>query len=164
MKGIMTLCSLLIMMVPLSGQQDLWLISPYGSEYAGEDCMVSASMGEVVIETFRTNNALMTQGFHQSFDVGTHSHSIDLDLSSRIYPNPFADILQIDIEDQSGSIASGYEVVITDMLGRVQYRHAASISETISLTVDTHRWIPGMYFIRIENEANAFQIFKTIKQ
>jgi len=67
----------------------------------------------------------------------------------KVYPNPVKDVLNLDL--------FGYEdadLIITEMSGRVIYEESL-IANT--LTINTDRWLPGVYIIQIMNDEEVVE-------
>jgi len=150
----------------LNSQNDLWLISPYGTDFRDNNFMVSASAGEPLIETFRTNEFIFTQGFHQSFDGdGTYTTEINSDLVLSIYPNPFMDIIVLQSDLENTIQGELFDLKIYDILGRTHYVDILNPGFEPRKTINTSEWISGIYFLQISerSKAAATKTFKLIK-
>ena len=150
----------------LTAQNDLWLISFYGTEYSDNNIRVSASAGEPMIETFRTDELILTQGFHQSLSYGgTYTTEINADLSLTIYPNPFADALVLEFVRDGMEYSAQYELQILDILGRSHYEDRIQPNMESKRIINTTGLSPGIYLlqIRVADQSSNAQTFKLIK-
>lgn len=150
----------------LNSQNDLWLISPYGTDFRDNTFMISASAGEPIIETFRTNEFIFTQGFHQSFDGdGTYTTEINSDLVLSIYPNPFMDVIVLQSDWENSIQEELIDLKIFDILGRTQYVNILNPSIEPRKTIKTSEWVAGIYFLQISERSKAAstKTFKLIK-
>lgn len=73
---------------------------------------------------------------------------------SRIYPNPFQDFIEIELENEMQSI-----VTISDVLGKEIY---SNNHNSKNIHVDLHNLVKGQYFLTISNK-NGISIHKIIK-
>ncbi|MEL6943677.1 MAG: T9SS type A sorting domain-containing protein, partial [Bacteroidota bacterium] len=81
----------------------------------------------------------------------------------QIYPNPFNDLLHIDIATQQ---SQELEVVIVDLMGRVIYRQLVDTQEGLNkLTIDmaTTNATDGLYQVLIRGKDTAPQNFKVVR-
>jgi len=81
----------------------------------------------------------------------------------QIYPNPFNDLLHIDIETQQ---SQELEVVIVDLMGRVIYRQLVDTQVGMNqLTIDmaTTKAANGLYQVLIKGKDTAPQNFKVVR-
>ena len=150
----------------LSAQNDLWLISFYGTEYSDNNIRVSASAGEPMIETFRTDEFILTQGFHQSIsDGGTYTTEINADLTLTLYPNPFTDALILEFDRDGVDATNRYELKILDILGRSYYEDRIQPNMEFKRIINTSGLNPGIYLlqIRVADQSSIAQTFKLIK-
>lgn len=150
----------------LSSQNDLWLISFYGTEFRDNNMMVSASAGEPMIETFRSNELILTQGFHQPLmDEGTFTTEISSNLSLTIYPNPFTDALILEFDSEGIVVTEQYRLKIFDILGRTHYENNIMPTNESRRTINSSSWIPGIYFLQITiaEQSSTQQTIKLIK-
>lgn len=150
----------------LTAQNDLWLISFYGTEYSDNNIRVSASAGEPMIETFRTDELILTQGFHQSLSYGgTYTTEISADLTLTIYPNPFADALVLEFVRDGMEYSAQYELQILDILGRSYYEDRIQPNMESKRIINTSGLNPGIYLlqIRVADQSSIAQTFKLIK-
>lgn len=150
----------------LTAQNDLWLISFYGTEYSDNNIIVSASAGEPMIETFRTDELILTQGFHQSLsEGGTYITEINADLSLTIYPNPFADVLVLEFNKDGIVNTAQFELRILDILGRVHYKNTIQSNFETKRIINTTLLSPGIYLLQISStdQLAITHTFKLIK-
>ncbi|MBI5324565.1 MAG: T9SS type A sorting domain-containing protein [Ignavibacteriae bacterium] len=71
--------------------------------------------------------------------------------SLNIYPNPGTDYIII----ESGNSTSDYEILISDIIGNTLLKHT-NISSPI-MYIDTHTFEKGIYFIKVQCNANTSQ-------
>ena len=150
----------------LTAQNDLWLISFYGTEYSNNNIIVSASAGEPMIETFRTDEVILTQGFHQSLpDEGTFTTEITSDLSLTIFPNPFTDAIILEFDRNGTDATNQYKIKILDILGRSYYESNIQPNIESRKVIHSSGWTPGTYLLQIiaVDQLSIAHTFKLIK-
>ncbi|TVQ49486.1 MAG: T9SS C-terminal target domain-containing protein [Saprospirales bacterium] len=143
---------------------DLWLISSFGLDFKNDHYQISSSAGEFVIETFQSGDYILTQGFHQTFDMGTVVAEILPDLELMVYPNPFTDILLLKITDKISPSTTNLEIVVSDLLGRLIHYEKPNLNTVFQHQINTHYWNAGFYLLSIRfPDLNTEKTFKLIK-
>lgn len=167
MKPTVLFCFCLLLLGSISpAQNDLFLISSAGMEFGNGDIQINFSLGEPIIETFRSDGQIYTQGFHQTFDLRTQVLDFgNSTLEVAFYPNPCDDILYVEFLKGVQTPAQPPLIEVYDLWGRLQ--------ETISFHADingpiriiTTLWPAGVYFIHAHLEDGLqTQTAKIIKQ
>lgn len=84
-----------------SQTNDLKLISSSGTELKSNSVSMSFSIGEIVVDTAKQSNVLLTQGFHQPTNqIANNIDEPKVSLPSlKIYPNPVVDFVNVDFKD-----------------------------------------------------------------
>ena len=117
---------------------------------------LSWSVGEVVTQTYSSDNNKLTQGFHQGrLTFVNIDEKSELDFTVNIYPNPTTNILTIDISKLPDN--ETIEVKILDINGKLINERQLNLSNTI----DFRNYTKGTYLISIYNSKN--EIIKTGK-
>lgn len=75
------------------------------------------------------------------------------------YPNPFSNILHIDLSKFTG--VSGFNVVIYDITGREIFN--GSNANAGLFPVNTEKWSKGIFTVRINSEKGALPVFRVVK-
>ncbi len=144
---------------------DLWLVSFYGHEFKNDKYQISSSAGELVIETLESNNFILTQGFHQTFDIGTIVEEIKTDLELKVHPNPFTDIFILKFSSEIPEAIGSTEIVITDLSGRLIHHENPELQPFAQHVINTEKWITGFYFLTIRfQKLNSERTFKLVKK
>lgn len=117
-----------------------------GDEFTADDITISWSIGEGIIETFSNNEIVLTQGFHQpTLKITQIEEAEETDFQINIYPNPSADIVNINlISDKEISCIAQ----LFDMSGKLLYSknlNGREMTETIDLT----NYSSNLYLLRI---------------
>lgn len=145
------------------------VISSSGTVSQGEHIQLEWTLGEPAIQSIRTSNGLITEGFHQPMlrvealdepvnppDMAFNPTTIE-GLQITIAPNPVQSLLSIQIEsdvDQQGVI------YLSDLAGqRLQQLEASFFDE--SLEWDFSRFPSGMYLLSFYT--NAGELLRTFK-
>lgn len=165
MKTICIVISLFLSASLHAQSGDLWLISSFGLEFKDDNYLISSSAGEFVIETFQSEQFIVTQGFHQTFDLGTYIAEITPEIDLLIYPNPFSDAVLINIKHEFNGKIGQMEIRVTDLLGRLTYFDKAETYASFQHQINTQNWIAGLYFLNIRfNHLHTEKTFKLIKK
>ncbi len=164
MKSIFIIVLLLFSKSVVAQINDLWLVSSFGLEFQNDQYQISASAGEFAIETFQSGDYILTQGFHQTFDMGTVVAEIIPDFELTVYPNPFMDILLLKISNETTQSSGDTEIVVSDLLGRLIHYEKPELNATFQHQINTHQWKPGFYLLSIRfPDLNTEKTFKLIK-
>jgi hypothetical protein len=79
---------------------------------------LSCTVGEPVVATLTNVKLILTQGFQQPLEndvLGTGINYTTADWNIKAYPNPFTDVVNIEI---SSDVASEFGISITNLLGQ----------------------------------------------
>ena len=133
-----------------------FVVSASGGFYSSAAGMLSFTTGEMTaVETYTSPVAILTQGFQQTFDIGTYiTEHPNPNFAFGVYPNPTSGNFNLITETP---IDEHISVRISDMLGRVilskEFDQHASINiEAFDLSLAA----PGMYLIVLTvQESNA---------
>ena len=94
---------LILLCLPLVGFGQVTspsVVSSSGDSYSNGNIIMDYTLGEIVIETFSNNANILTQGFHQGV-LNVTTAVINLDIKTKIYPNPTSNLLIIELEKMS---------------------------------------------------------------
>ena len=73
-----------------------------------------------------------------------------------VYPNPVNDLYFIEVNSTE---SSSYNLMVTDIAGRIIGSKNISVNEGLNkLTEDLSKAKPGVYFIRLKNDKNDYQL------
>ena len=96
-----------------------------GASFSNSTASTDLTVGEVMVETF-SNNTILTQGFHQASSIEITSGVVNLDIKTKVYPNPTTDFLIIEIEKTVNADILVYDIngklVIKDKLNNEQQK------------------------------------------
>lgn len=92
------------------------VIASYGKWSNNGGYTLSATSGEMMIETFTGGTNILTQGFQQPDEKTIGIQELNEDgLTIKIFPNPTSDLVMIDLQSAN---AESYGVIMYDLLGR----------------------------------------------
>ena len=133
------------------------VISSSGSSFENSDARLSWTLGEPVIETFTSDQSVLTQGFQQSKLTVTAINQIsDNSIRIKVYPNPVTSQLTIETGKNEK-----FNFSLIDLNGKVLIKK--EVKEFVE-TVDMQAFIPGSYFLTVfSNNGKQLQTFKVIK-
>ncbi|MEI7801489.1 MAG: T9SS type A sorting domain-containing protein [Bacteroidota bacterium] len=93
------------------------VIASYGKWSDNGGFTLSATSGEMMVQTFTSAANFLTQGFQQPEKLVDGIQQLNEDgLNISIFPNPTADLLTVNLEAEN---AEGYAAVMYDVLGRM---------------------------------------------
>ena len=100
------------------------VIGSAGASFSNSTFSTDLTVGEVMIETF-SNITIISQGFHQGIE-DINSDVINLDINTKVYPNPTTNFLIIDLEQNVNAELLVYDIngkiVIKDKLNNEQQK------------------------------------------
>tara|TARA_B100000767_G_scaffold150904_1_gene142061 strand:+ start:828 stop:1292 length:465 start_codon:yes stop_codon:yes gene_type:complete len=88
------------------------VIGSAGASFSNSTSSTDLTVGEVMIETF-SNITIISQGFHQGIE-DINSDVINLDINTKVYPNPTTNFLIIDLEQNVNA-----ELLVYDINGKI---------------------------------------------
>ena len=159
MKKLLLVFLLLAMIKGQSQEISPNLLTSSGDFFTQGNYSLSWSLGEIAIETFITNNAILTQGFQQT-NLSTSSIRIaDVeDESMQIYPNPASDQLFISIQSE---LHEDLSLEIIDLLGVKKVTQF--IDKKISITeINTSNLETGTYIVIVWSEENKVKFTRLL--
>ena len=156
----------LLLLTPLGafGQSlDNWVIGSGGEVSPGTKIQLSWTLGELNTSSVKTRNGMITEGFQQSYlvipDLKNKSNSELLDVF--VFPNPTADLVQVNFAD---SKARDFDIFVHDINGKLlQFQQFKS---TIQTELSLEALPAAIYMISIQINDNhntlpySFQIIK----
>jgi hypothetical protein len=136
------------------------VISSTGDFFSNANGSVSWTLGEPMGETYSQTNNIVTQGFQQPWDFGTHVVIGD-PVNAEVYPNPTADVVNL----QFGDNTSGqYIIEVYNTLGQRLKASTFNATPSAKATVSLFDYSDGIYFITVRKadgtENSTFRITK----
>ncbi|MEL6863718.1 MAG: T9SS type A sorting domain-containing protein [Bacteroidota bacterium] len=132
------------------------VVGTAGDHYVTDEVQMSFTIGEIITETTESDDAILTQGFHQPTLMITAVDDLDEQIAARAFPNPTADIVNIELDDPS---AISYLEILSST-GQVLLSQRVSPSSNIH-SFDLSDWVGGTYLLQLVDEDQ--QILKTFK-
>ena len=140
-KGVFALLTLLFSISALSAQQ---VISTSGNHHEAGDRSISWTLGETVIETFKADENILTQGFHQSKLTVVSVEEIDMTrYNITAFPNPTKSYVTLNVETDKYENMS---FMLYDLNGNLIKQGFIHDKKT---EISFEGLKPAVYFIRI---------------
>ncbi len=150
-----TLLTFLFSQSTLQAQE---VIATGGNHHKAGDISVSWTLGETVIETFKADENILTQGFHQSKLTVVSIDEIDMPgYNITVFPNPAKGCLTLSVE------ADKYEnmnFMLYDFNGNLIKQGFIHEKNT---RISFEGLKPAVYFIRITEQNKHLTTIKVIK-
>ncbi len=136
------------------------IVAPAGNYFEATGSDLSWTLGGNFILTLKTEEAILTQGFHQPIYLITSiEESLAVDYNLKVYPNPVIDEITI-----SGILKSQEKVFIqlVDVEGKIVRNWT---DKTLPFNVSGDEFPSGTYFISVllEKDRSVFKTFKLVK-
>ncbi len=144
----------------LSGQTTApTVISSAGDSFKSANAELSWTLGESIIETLTANNAVLTQGFHQTNLMITSVGELEQKTLVKVFPNPVGNIVNIEVKE--GTELTHLQLV--DLQGRSLI--SRSLPQTAGVEqLDLSLLPAGSYYLRLLNAtAKTIQTLKIVK-
>ena len=158
MKHLTTLLLTFLFYMPtLSAQQ---VISSGGTHATGTNFTLSWTIGEPVTETIKNGSSILTQGFHQSRLSASAIDDIPMpDLSLKVFPNPFNDILNLNVTKGDFSML---QYSLFTMEGKMLLNNKIIKDLT---QIDMQTYAQGNYLLKVSRKTGELlKTFKVVKQ
>jgi len=158
------LCQMISVSILCAQQLSPSVISSSGGFYSNGSAMLSFTTGEMAsVETYAQPQAILTQGFQQPSDIGTHviEHP-RVAFEFGIYPNPSDGNVNLLTRSEE---RTELRVRITDLLGRLVFHEARNHDSDEKVhALDIHGLPAGMYLFTLAiNTSDSIQVEKTTK-
>ena len=131
------------------------VVSSSGDSYSNGGVIMDYTLGEIVIETYTNSNTILTQGFHQG-DLIVSTGVVNLDIKTKIYPNPSTNFLIVELEKNVNA-----ELLVYDINGKIVIKD--KLNEEQKKQLDFSFLTQGNYFlhINISDKQSVYQINKS---
>jgi len=131
------------------------VISSSGDSYNNGGVIMDYTLGEIVVETFSNNANILTQGFHQG-DLKVTTAVVNLDIKTKIYPNPTTNFIIIELEKNVNA-----ELLVYDINGKIVIKD--NLNEEQKKQLDFSFLNQGNYFLHINtaDKKSVYQINKS---
>ena len=149
---------LLMLCLPMIGYGQVAtpsVVSSSGDSYSNGGIMMDYSLGEIVVETSSNNANILTQGFHQG-DLKITTAVFNLDIKTKIYPNPTTNFIIIELEKNVNA-----EILVYDINGKIVIKDKLNDAQQKQLNFSF--LTQGNYFlhINISDKKSVYQINKS---
>ena len=131
------------------------VVSSSGDSYSNGGVIMEYTLGEIVIETFSNTANILTQGFHQG-DLKVTTAVVNLDIKTKIYPNPTTNFIIIELEKNVNA-----ELLVYDINGKIVIKD--NLNEEQKKQLDFSFLNQGNYLlhINIADKKSVYQINKS---
>jgi len=131
------------------------VVSSSGDSYSNGGVIMDYTLGEIVIETFSNSANILTQGFHQG-DLKITTAVVNLDIKTKIYPNPTTNFIIIELEKNVNA-----ELLVYDINGKIVIKD--KLRDEQKKQLDFSFLTQGNYFlhINIADKQSVYQINKS---
>ncbi len=148
MKTCITLLLITLSLLGYSQTVDMYLISSAGADFKTDNEQLTFTVGEIITETFSTENLYLTQGFLQPVtSVVSIKQKENSNMRLSIYPNPTTRYFYVDIDTKGGvSALKPYGLTIIDVNGKVILKREITQKK---VRVNTSGFYQGVYLIKI---------------
>lgn len=135
------------------------VISPGGNTFSNNDYIVSFTIGEPVIKTFKNNNIILTQGFQQSFSVVSATFNFNTNENIIVFPIPFKDHINIKL-NKNIKPGDGLNYKIYNINGHLVKKNNIY---SIKTTLNTSDLSQGLFLLKVFQNEKSINTTKLIK-
>lgn len=133
-------------------------VLPGGNFHSNGTSSISWSLGEAVIQTLRSADNIITQGFQQSRLTVTSVKEIPgLKMIISAFPNPTNSYINLKVDGEIENLT----FAVYDISGRVVTQGKMESNPT---QVSFDQQSAGVYFIRVLKDNHEVRIFRIVKQ
>lgn len=134
------------------------VISSSGGYFSNSQGSMSFTLGEYMINTYKSSSLILTQGFNQTF-LPTPTGIEDLIKTSdavTAFPNPVLEAVTVLVKDHRG-----LSLTLYDVNGTVLTRQKIVENET---NISFKELVPAVYILKVFKESQEIMTFKIVKQ
>ena len=130
------------------------VVSSSGDSYNNGGVIMDYTLGEIVVETHSNSTAILTQGFHQG-DLKVTTAVVNLDIKTKIYPNPTTNFLIVELEKNVNA-----ELLVYDINGKLVIKD--KLNDEQKKQLDFSFLTQGNYLLHIiiADKESVYQINK----
>lgn len=133
-------------------------INTSGGIATGSEGSASYSIGQIVYQTFTSQDGSVAEGVQQPFEIWAFTTvEEEVGISLTVYPNPTKNFLTLSFIEYE---LSGIDYLIFDLNGRVLFRSKITDPQT---NIDMGGLVPAVYFLRVMKHNKELKTFKIIK-
>jgi hypothetical protein len=130
------------------------VIGSAGASFNNSTFSTDLTVGEVMIETF-SNIAIISQGFHQGIE-DINSDVVNLDINTKVYPNPTTNFLIIELEQNVNA-----ELLVYDINGKIVIKDKLNNEQQKQLDFSFLSQGNYLLHINIADNQSVYQINKS---
>ena len=130
------------------------VIGSAGASFSNSTFSTDLTVGEVMIETF-SNISIITQGFHQGIE-DINSDVVNLDINTKVYPNPTTNFLIIELEQNVNA-----ELLVYDINGKIVIKDKLNNEQQKQLDFSFLNQGNYLLHINIADNQSVYQINKS---
>ena len=135
------------------------VLSASGDHFKNSSGSLSFTIGEIITETFKHGDQILTQGLHQTNLVAVSIYERKgLDYEVSVFPNPARDYLVLKID---GHGLEGKRYLLFDIHGKCLKEGIIRENET---EISFSGLVPSTYFMKVMEGWKEIKSFKIIKQ
>jgi hypothetical protein len=137
------------------------VLASAGSTYYFENTEISWTLGESIIESYQSDDILISQGFHQPIFMFTEiPEQENLVFQAKVFPNPTNRYIQIELTGSSEM--ENFRLILCDLMGKVL------LSQLFNLDyhdrIDLVEYSQGILILKIIRVSDGRQrIFKIVR-
>ena len=131
------------------------VVSSSGDSYSNGGVIMDYTLGEIVIETFSNSANILTQGFHQG-DLKITTAVVNLDIKTKIYPNPTTNFIIIELEKNVNA-----ELLVYDINGKIVIKDKLRDEQKKQLDFSFLAQVNYLLHINIADKKSVYQINKS---
>lgn len=139
----------------LCQSHDQFVISPQGDYNVGSTMSLSWTIGDLVTETYFSDDKFLTQGFQQPILSVREIPSTDK-IEASVYPNPFGSTITLVVQD----FEQDYYIDLFDVSGKLLWKSKSQLSEQ---EIDLQDLPAAQYLLRITSQGFGYKTFQITK-
>lgn len=129
-----------------------------GDVYKNNYASLSFTIGEPVIETWKTDGTALTQGFQQSSYYATSiKNETKINNNIGVFPNPTSGVVNVVV---SGNPETEYTYQLSDNIGRILID---KVSFSNDAKFDLSIFSDGLYLLKVYKGDLVVKIFKVVR-
>ena len=137
------------------------IVSSSGDYFTSSNASLSWTIGEPLTEAYSSNQAILTQGFHQiNIIVDAIYEEEDKSLQISVYPNPAIGVINLTMISQETTTVV---IELFNAIGKRSYAEKVAILNS-NIRIDLNNYPTGVYFLKISKQnGEIIGVFKAQK-
>ena len=131
------------------------VVSSSGDSYSNGNVIMDYTLGEIVVETHTNSSTVLTQGFHQG-DLKVHTGIVNIDIQTKVYPNPTTNFLIIELEENVNA-----DILVYDINGKIVIKDRLNNEQQKQLDFGFLKQGNYLLHINIADKQSVYQINKS---